>query len=144
MGFSWVFSAMWRVSCVTSAVCRIAGNTTSLFFSLNLMLKGTRHEVSGCPCMTGCERTHALISLLCMKGNSHMQKLSESGLKLLASLEIFRWHFQRKCSCAEHLGCLWTVLKMHLQTSGFISSVHQKMALFQLTLAVWYLVVIPA
>lgn len=94
------------------------------FFFLNPALKGTSHEVSGCPWMTRCgRRTHALISFPCMKDSSHTQRLSESGFRLLASLDIFRWHFQRKCWCAEHLGSLnsfenaSTNLRIHKQHS---------------------------
>lgn len=106
-----------------------------LFF--HLMLKVTRHEVFGCPWRTRCERRiRALISFMCIKGSSHTQSLSEPGFKLLASLDIFRWRFQRKCWCALALGSLWILLSMHLQTWEFISIILQRTPLFQPTWSV--------
>lgn len=106
-----------------------------LFFDLTL--KGASHEVFGCPWRTGCERrTYELISLMCTKNSSHKQTLSESGFKLLASLDIFRWHFQRKYWCALALASLWVLLNVLLSTWGFVIVILQKTALFQPTCSV--------
>lgn len=70
---------------------------------------------------------------MCTKGSFDTQSLLESASKFLASLDIFRWHFQRQRWCALAINSLWIPLSMHLQTCGFVSIILHKTALFQPT-----------